>query len=274
MLTQNFVQHKQLLAEKATRIDALNAEIQELSNTQRQEADSLAVLQLRTRARSDRVAKIANFCRIIDERRRRNSQTQNSKGGVPIGEAEKHVPALAPVADALRKLPSEDADAADRALDSVGSYEVQEAVASLSLPTLHALVATYEQNNSNLEHVAGALMKRSSQLEESYRKVVAICTGVPEDRVEESLPLLQAAVESEAGSLGINREELGRVRGFLVKVEGAVGKDGEGSSGGAGGGGGVNETPRARMMMQRQQQQQQQQQQAQRGMMGPPGLPA
>jgi hypothetical protein len=51
-----------------------------------------------------------------------------------------------------------------------------------------------------------------------YRKVVALCTGVPEDKVEESLPSLVAAVESETQNVG--EQDVGRVRDFLRKVEG------------------------------------------------------
>jgi hypothetical protein len=66
-----------------------------------------------------------------------------------------------------------------------------------------------------------------------YRKVVALCTGVPEDQVEASLPSLVAAVESEPLSIG--EQDVGRVRDFLRKVDGAGAAAGSGA--GAGGGG-------------------------------------
>ncbi len=50
-----------------------------------------------------------------------------------------------------------------------------------------------------------------------YRKVVSLCTGVEESKVEESLPALVAAVESERGGLGVR--EVGRVREFLRRVD-------------------------------------------------------
>lgn len=91
------------------------------------------------------------------------------------------------------------------------------------LSHLRALGAAYEANNQRLGDDAAELQSRSVKLEEMYRKVVALCTGVPEGRVEESLGALVAAVESEKGGLG--REEVVRVREFLMKVEGVGGAD-------------------------------------------------
>jgi regulatory protein SWI6 len=53
-----------------------------------------------------------------------------------------------------------------------------------------------------------------------YRRVVSLCTGVDEDKVEESLPNLLQAIESEKGA-GIEVEgDVARVRDFLRKVDG------------------------------------------------------
>ena len=79
----------------------------------------------------------------------------------------------------------------------------------------------YETNNDRLHQKSTQLKSRSSQLEHLYRKVVSLCTGVAEDKVEDQLGALLAAVESEKGALG--REEAGRVREFLIKVEGVGG---------------------------------------------------
>ena len=68
---------------------------------------------------------------------------------------------------------------------------------------------------------ADELKSRSAEMEGMYRKVVSLCTGVEEGKVEESLPALVAAVESERGGLG--QQEVGRVREFLRRVDGGVG---------------------------------------------------
>ncbi|ORY70480.1 uncharacterized protein BCR38DRAFT_332229 [Pseudomassariella vexata] len=60
----------------------------------------------------------------------------------------------------------------------------------------------------------GALQGRSKEDELKYRRVVALCTGVPEKEVDGLLEGLLRAVESEGNDL-----ELGRVRRFLGGVE-------------------------------------------------------
>jgi len=75
----------------------------------------------------------------------------------------------------------------------------------------------YLTNNHRLQHVADQLRSRSTELESMYRKVVSLCTGVSEDKIEESLPALVAAVESERG--GIGEQEVRRVREFLRRVD-------------------------------------------------------
>ncbi|KAG9720502.1 hypothetical protein KCU59_g17559, partial [Aureobasidium melanogenum] len=90
-----------------------------------------------------------------------------------------------------------------------------------SVAELRTLKKIYETNNDRLHQKSTQLKSRSSQLEHLYRKVVSLCTGVAEDKVEDQLGALLAAVESEKGALG--REEAGRVREFLIKVEGVGG---------------------------------------------------
>ncbi|GKT51486.1 steroid 17-alpha-hydroxylase/17,20 lyase [Colletotrichum spaethianum] len=65
--------------------------------------------------------------------------------------------------------------------------------------------------------MAGALKGRSKDLEVKYRRVVAMCTGEPEDQVDAVVDGLLRAVESEKGEL-----EVERVRRFLGGVEGVV----------------------------------------------------
>jgi regulatory protein SWI6 len=54
-------------------------------------------------------------------------------------------------------------------------------------------------------------------VEIKYRRVVALCTGVPETEVDAVVDGLLKAVESEKDEL-----EIGRVRRFLGGVEGVV----------------------------------------------------
>ena len=81
---------------------------------------------------------------------------------------------------------------------------------------LKARAAAYRKNNARLETQAKNLQSQSSELEAQLRKVVSLCTGVAEDRVDEMVDGLSAAVESEGGE----DVEVGRVRDFLRRVEG------------------------------------------------------
>ncbi|KAI9872941.1 MAG: transcriptional regulator swi6 [Pleopsidium flavum] len=81
---------------------------------------------------------------------------------------------------------------------------------------LRARLSAYREDNQGLRGQAKQLKSRSSELEEKYRRVVALCTGVEESKVEELLGSLVAAVESEKGE----DVEVGRVREFLRRVEG------------------------------------------------------
>ncbi|MCJ1463121.1 transcriptional regulator swi6 [Pseudocyphellaria aurata] len=84
---------------------------------------------------------------------------------------------------------------------------------------LLARVAAYKKNNERLEAQAKSLQSRSSELEGQLRRVISICTGVPEEKIDEIAGGLVAAVESERGE----EVEVGRVREFLRRVDGRGG---------------------------------------------------
>ena len=62
--------------------------------------------------------------------------------------------------------------------------------------------------------MVAALKGRSREVEVKYRRVVSLCTAVPEAEVDAVIEGLLRAVESERGEL-----EIGRVRKFLGGVE-------------------------------------------------------
>ncbi|KAI7587547.1 hypothetical protein KC316_g4984, partial [Hortaea werneckii] len=96
---------------------------------------------------------------------------------------------------------------------------------SQTSPThLLATLRAYESHNATLAVQAKDLSARSQELEALYRKVVSLCTGVEEEKVEGCLGGLIAAVESEQGKG--NRSNGG-------------GDGGASSSGGGFGGGGI-----------------------------------
>ena len=80
---------------------------------------------------------------------------------------------------------------------------------------LRARASAYKQINATLEEQTKTLQSQSSELEDKLRKVVSLCTGVDEAKVDEMVDGLVQAVESEGG----DDVEVGRVREFLRKVE-------------------------------------------------------
>ena len=83
---------------------------------------------------------------------------------------------------------------------------------------LRTRVGVYRRLNERLEGEKRGLGARSQELEGTLRQVLALCTGVGEERVGEVVGGLEKAVKSE-GRLG--EGEVGRVREFLRRVEGA-----------------------------------------------------
>ena len=80
---------------------------------------------------------------------------------------------------------------------------------------LRARILAYQKNNARLQSQAQSLRSQSSELESQLRKVVSLCTGVEESRIDEMIGGLCAAVESE----GAEDVEVGRVRDFLRRIE-------------------------------------------------------
>jgi len=198
MLTQNLNQHKTLLAAKTAQIDALNTQIQELSAQAKLEIDHFQSLQRRARLREDRTRKIENLRRILTSQQ----QNQSSKSNAANSQHNRTV------------------GDADTPFTSTSTPQ--------SPSTLQRLLRAYAANNTSLQSKSTALKSRSLAVEHTYRRVVALCTNVPEDKVEETLPSLVAAVESERGALAMGREDVGRVREFLNMVEGTNGNGGGG----------------------------------------------
>lgn len=85
------------------------------------------------------------------------------------------------------------------------------------LPTqaiLKARIIAYKDNEEKLQNLCAQLKGRSSELEDKFRKVVALCTGVEETRVDSLLDNLVQAVQSDPTDI-----DLGRIKGFLRHIQ-------------------------------------------------------
>ncbi|QIX01028.1 hypothetical protein AMS68_006545 [Peltaster fructicola] len=195
LLTQNLASHKEILRQRTEEVDKLNAQIQEFSAVQKAELEKFQDLQIRVKRRDERQARLRNLRRAVDERKK------SSSSATPLGTAESN-------------LISKDVQAALEMLTSGAD-------AAVSPSMLKVLSASLTKNNASLKRKADELHSRSSELEKLYRRVVSLCTGVPEDKVEEALPNLIAAIESEKSKnlKGGEAGDVTRVRDFLKRVE-------------------------------------------------------
>ncbi|KAF2161068.1 hypothetical protein M409DRAFT_59346 [Zasmidium cellare ATCC 36951] len=208
MLTQNLASHKELLRTRTEQIDKLNEQIRELSTMQKQDLETLQEMRERVRLREERKQKVANLKREIEKKKAASKKAQGRRVNAKSANVELKPSWLDEITGDMSNL------------DTSNGQQKQLAVERLpSASTLQARLNAYQTSNGKLEQDANQLRSRSIELEALYRKVVSLCTGVAEDKVEESLPGLVAAIESEKG--GIGEQEVGRVREFLRRVDGS-----------------------------------------------------
>ncbi|KAK0888962.1 transcriptional regulator swi6, partial [Friedmanniomyces endolithicus] len=239
MLTQNLASHKELLRVRTEQIDRINEQIREFSALQKTDLEQLQELKERVRSRAARQEKIANLKHAIAERRASRSAAANNKKR-PAADSETSWLDSATTRGILGE-PSPTSSSSEPLTPAQRHF----LTTSTNLPapaTLRAQLAAYTTHNSLLRSQALELASRSSAIEDLYRKVVSLCTGVEEGRVAGLLPGLVAAVESEGGKggyggagggmgmRGLSEMEAGRAREFLRRVEGMCGVGvGEGS---------------------------------------------
>lgn len=206
---------KSELQSKQSLIDQTHSKLRETSSLLASERRRLTALQRKALERKLLRQKIANLRRANEELCQELALGSGSasqfdlRTDIKIGEADAGLEINA------GQLPESEAGQPLKVLPAQSEY-----LASLP-PTevLLARVAAYRRNNGQLEAQSKSLQSRSSELEGQLRRVVAICTGVPEEKVDSMVEGLVAAVESERGE----DVEVGRVREFLRRVEGTGG---------------------------------------------------
>jgi regulatory protein SWI6 len=215
MLTQNLTSHKDLLRQRTEQIDRLNEQIRDFSALQKAELERFQEMQARIKSRGEKQAKLANLRRILQEKRAGlspSAHAESQSGTTELGAADS---ALVPedLAAVLPNIPASDAEITPE----------QRSLFTSALPVpseLRTRLHAYSTNNQQLRDHANELRGRSNELEDLYRRVVSLCTGVDEDKVEEALPNLLAAIESES-TAGVEGEgDVVRVRDFLRRVDG------------------------------------------------------
>lgn len=181
---------------------------------QKTELEKLQEIKDRVRTRAERKAKIANLSREIEKKKADIRKSANKgQSQLPPSHIDLEPDWLTDLNENLNSLTSMDA------------HQRQLITSSIPAPNLiKARITAFNKSNTKLRSQADDLRAKSTKLEGLYRKVVALCTNVPEDKIDEALPALVAAVESERGALG--EQDVGRVREFLKRTD-PSGKDGE-----------------------------------------------
>jgi regulatory protein SWI6 len=199
---------KEFLSEmeaKQSAIDAIHVSLRDSSASLGTARHRLERLQARDKDRNDRRLRTNNYRRAAEDEQFRLSQISQSQGHMANGDAELH---LGDADKAFRSLPAD--------LPASTIHQNPQLVQSLpSAATLRARLAAYDNNNTVVEQDVQALKAKSRELEAKYRRVISLCTKVDEGKVDSVLGSLCRAVESETGDV-----ELGRVRDFLMKVDG------------------------------------------------------
>lgn len=204
---------------KQTIIDSIHKQLRESSAQLGEERRRLDALQRRAKERDERKQKITNLRKAAVEERHKLSQLQQQYGpamngeyrDVCLGDADNGV---SPVACNAIPLNTQDQTQSFSNL----LYNPSHVQWLHSLPPTSALKArlnAYTANSRDLGDSVGALEAKSLQLEAKYRKIISICTGEEESKIDGVIDKLLRAVDSETADV-----ELGRVNEFLRKVEG------------------------------------------------------
>jgi regulatory protein SWI6 len=181
------------------------------------ERDKMNDLRQRSRDHGELRQHCINLRRAIDEEKARFSAT-TAAATTTNGDAAAQRDADAPFALKTSLL------APVNAVENLTPQQLEYVKSLPSAAVLKARLQAYKTNEEALREKATKLHDQSAELEEKFRRVVALCTNVTEDKIDSLLGGLVQAVESDPGEV-----DTARVSSFLRKVD---------ESAGGGGGGG------------------------------------
>jgi len=206
LLTETSTSFKSELQQKQSLIDQTHLALREATSLLADERRRLASLEQKATTRNHLRQQCANLRRANALHRAefaRSGAPGVLKEDVKIGEA-----------DAGLQI---DASLFNSSTDpeNLTPQQIAALAAMPSTAVLQARKEAYQVTNKRLEQQKTQLKSQSFELEAQMRRIVSLCTGVEEGKVDEMLEGLQAAVESERGG----EVDVGRVREFLRRVE-------------------------------------------------------
>ncbi|KAK5101665.1 transcriptional regulator swi6 [Lithohypha guttulata] len=195
-------------------LNKTNAALKESSNALIEERKKLEELIARTQGQDELAQKVKNLRRFNQELREQLSASSQVQDNVPVGEADKGLDLDGKINNVNQLFPNGAQD-----LGSNLSPEQIQLLTSLErAEVLTGRVQAYQTHNALLENEARGLKGKSKELEDRYRKIISLCTGTPEERVDDLLDQLVQAVVSEQKDMASSMDLI-RVRDFLRNVQ-------------------------------------------------------
>ena len=202
------------IKEKDDILNKTNAALKESGSSLIEEKKRLDELTQRAQAKEELEQKIKNLRRFTQELRDQISSTSKVQDNVQVGEADKGLDLDGRIHKVDQLFPG--------GVQDLGNNLNQEQITLLTslerAEVLTGRVQAYQTHNALLENEARGLRGRSKELEEKYRKIISLCTGTPEERVDDLLEQLVQAVISEQKDMA-SSVDLTRVRDFLRMVQ-------------------------------------------------------
>lgn len=202
------------IKEKDEVLNKTNAALKESGSSLLEEKKKLDALMVKAREKEELEQKIKNLQRFNEGIRSQLSATSQVQENVQIGEADKGLDLDGQISRVDILFPA--------GVNDLGSTLTQEQIQLLTslerAEVLTGRVQAYQTHNALLDNEARGLKGRSSELEEKYRKIISLCTGTPEERVDDLLDGLVQAVISEQKDM-VSSMDLSRVRDFLHLVQ-------------------------------------------------------
>ncbi|OCT46146.1 APSES transcription factor [Cladophialophora carrionii] len=220
VLSQSEADFAAEMKEKKDILDKTNAALKESGNALAEERRRLEDARVKVREKDELEQKIANLRQATAKLRAELSAMDppaTIQEHVAVGEADKGLDLDGQLPVIAQVLQNGEADPSNMALNQ----EQGNLLARLErAEVMSGRAKVYQRHNQQLEQTAKTLKARSSELEERYKKIVSLCTGADEDKVDELLDNLVQAVISEQKEMS-NNSQLPRVREFLRLVQGS-----------------------------------------------------
>lgn len=202
------------MKDKEDILNKTNAALKESSNSLIEEKKRLEQLSTKAQGQEELRQKVKNLKRFNHELRQQLASTTSVQEGVRVGEADKGLDLDGKINNVKQLFPNGTQDLGS----NLNSDQIQLLTSLERAEVLTGRVQAYQTHNALLENEARSLRGRSKELEDRYRKIIALCTNTPDDKIDTLLDSLTQAVVSEQKDM-TSSLDLKRIRDFLRSVQ-------------------------------------------------------